>query len=51
MRSTPAAACEIEDNIEPMDLRRKRALIEYVERYKRQEEDHPLRFGLSQRTT
>ena len=43
MRSTPTAACEIEANIEPMDHRRKRALLESVERYKRQEEDHPLR--------
>ena len=43
MRSTPTAACEIEANIEPMDHRRKRALLESVERYKRQEKDHPLR--------
>ena len=43
MRTTPTAACEIEANIEPMDLRRKRALLESVERYKRQDEGHPLR--------
>ena len=43
MRTTPTAACEIEANIEPMDHRRNRALIESVERYRRQEEDHPNR--------
>ena len=43
MRTTPTAACEIEANIEPMDHRRIRALIESVERYRRQEEDHPNR--------
>ena len=43
MRTTPTAACEIEANIEPMDLRRNRALIETVERFRRQEEDHPTR--------
>ena len=39
----PAAACEIEAHIEPKDLRRKRALLEPVERCKRQEEDQPHR--------
>ena len=43
MRSTPIAACEIEANIEPLDLRRKRAVLDGVERYKRFELDHPNR--------
>ena len=43
MRSTPIAACEIDANIEPMDLRRERSLLEGVERYRRLEEDHPNR--------
>ena len=43
MRSTPTAACEIEADIEPMDLRRTRALVETVERFKRQDKDHPNR--------
>ena len=43
MRSTPAAACEIEADIEPLDIRRSRALTETVERYKRLEKDHPNR--------
>ena len=43
MRSTPTAACEIEANVEPLDLRRKRVLTEAVERYKRQPVDHPNR--------
>ena len=43
MRSTPTAACEIEANIEPLDLHRERAVLESVERYKRLEEGHPNR--------
>ena len=43
MRSTPTAACEIEANVEPLDLRRERVLTEAVERYKRQPVDHPNR--------
>ena len=43
MRSTPIAACEIEANIEPLDIRRSRAVIEAVERYHRAEPDHPNR--------
>jgi ribonuclease HI len=43
MRSTPTAACEIEANLEPLDLRRNRALLETVERYRRQPQDHPNR--------
>ena len=43
MRSTPTAACEIEANIEPLDIRRKRTLIEATERYHRAEPNHPNR--------
>ena len=38
--TTPTAACEIDANIKPRDLTRKRSLIETVERYRRQEPDH-----------
>lgn len=41
MRSTPTAACEIDSNIEPLQLRRNRAALEAVERYRRLENDHP----------
>ena len=41
MRSTPSAACEIDANVEPLDLRRERAVLESVERYKRMDESHP----------
>ena len=37
MRSTPTAACEIDANIEPLDIRRNRSLVEAVERYHRAE--------------
>ena len=43
MRSTPTAACEIDANLEPLDLRRERAALECIERYRRLEEDHPNR--------
>ena len=43
MRSTPIAACEIEANLEPLDIRRNRSAIEAVERYHRAEPDHPNR--------
>ena len=43
MRSTPSAACEIDANIEPLDLRREKAVLECVERYKRLDERHPNR--------
>ena len=43
MRSTPTAACEIDANLEPLDLRRERAALESIERYRRLEEDHPNR--------
>ena len=35
MKSTPIAACEIDSNIEPLNLRREAAALEMVERYKR----------------
>ena len=43
MRSTPTAACEIDANIEPLDLRREKSLLESVERYRRLDENHPNR--------
>ena len=43
IRTTPTAACEIDANIKPRDLTRKRSLIETVERYRRQEPDDPNR--------
>ena len=39
MRTTPTAACKID--IEPLKLRRNRATIAAVERYKRLEDNHP----------
>ena len=41
MISTHTAACEIDNNIEPLQLRRNRAALEAVERYRRLEKDHP----------
>ena len=41
MKTTPIAACEIEANIGPRDLRRERTLLESVERYRREETNHP----------
>ncbi|MCG8431297.1 MAG: hypothetical protein MJA29_09010, partial [Candidatus Omnitrophica bacterium] len=43
MRSTPTAACEIDANVEPLDIRRKRALLDCVERYRRLDKSHPNR--------
>ena len=43
LRSTPTAACEIDCNIEPLQLRREKSVLESVERYKRQEVNHPNR--------
>ena len=43
IRTTPTAACEIDANIKLRDLTRKRYLIETVERFRRQEPDHPNR--------
>ena len=43
MRSTPTAACEIDARVEPLDLRREKAVLESVERYKRLDSDDPNR--------
>ena len=43
MRSTPTAACEIDARVEPLDLRRERAVMESVERYRRLDSDNPNR--------
>ena len=43
MRSTPIAACEIDCNIEPLELRREAAVLEMVERYRRAEAPTPNR--------
>ena len=41
MKSTPIAACEIDSNIEPLNLRRESSVIEMVERYRRCDKDNP----------
>ena len=41
MRSSPTAACEISANIEPLELRRKKAALELYERALRMEPKHP----------
>ena len=43
MRTSPTAACEIDARVEPLDLRRERAIVESTERYKRLDSDHPNR--------
>ena len=43
MKSTPSAACEIDANIEPLEMRRKKAALEIYERSKRLETTHPNR--------
>ena len=43
MRSTPIAACEIDANINPLDIRRNQTLVEASERYLRAEPNHPNR--------
>lgn len=43
MRTSPTAACEIDARVEPLDLRRERAVVESIERYRRFEHDHPNR--------
>ena len=43
MRSTPTAALEIDANVEPLALRRERALLQSVERYRRFDKSHPNR--------
>ena len=41
LKSTPTAACEVHTNVEPMRLRREAAVVETLERYHRQSDDHP----------
>ena len=43
MRSSPTAACEISANVEPLELRRKKAALELYERAKRMDPKHPCR--------
>jgi ribonuclease HI len=43
MRSTPTAACQIDANVEPLDLRRNKSLLEAIERYRRADQGHPNR--------
>ena len=43
MRSSPIAACEVDSNIEPLNLRREAAVVEMVERYRRCDKDNPNR--------
>ena len=41
MRSTPTAGCHIHTNVQPLGLRREAAVLEMVERYRREDDDHP----------
>ena len=43
LKSTPTNTCEIHTDIEPMRLRREAAVVETIERYKRQDKGHPNR--------
>ena len=43
IRSSPTAACEISANVEPLELRRKKAALDLYERAKRMEPSHPCR--------
>ena len=43
MKSASTAACEIHTNVEPIRIRREAAVVETIERYKRQETNHPNR--------
>ena len=43
LRSTPSSACEIDANIEPLNIRRDRCAALTLERIKRMEEDNPCR--------
>ena len=39
MKSSPIAACEIDSNIEPLNLRREASVVEMVERYRRSDKE------------
>ena len=41
MKSSPTSACEIDSNVEPLEMRRKKAALELHERSKRLENNHP----------
>ena len=41
LRSTPASACEIDANVEPLNIRRERSAALTLERFKRMDEDNP----------
>ena len=41
MKSTSTAACHIHTNVQPLGLRREAAVLEMVERYRREDDDHP----------
>ena len=41
LRTTPTSACEIDANVEPLNLRRERSAALTLERFKRLEEDNP----------
>ena len=41
MKSAPISACEIDSNIEPLNLRREAAALEMVERYRRSDKENP----------
>ena len=41
MKSSPTSACEIDSNVEPLEIRRKKAALEIHERSKRLEKTHP----------
>lgn len=48
MKSSPIAACEIDSNIEPLNLRREATVVEMVERYRRNDKDDPNRKDIEQ---
>ena len=41
MKSTPTEACEIDGNVEPLNMRRDPSVLEMFERYKRNDDEHP----------
>ena len=43
LKSTPSSACEIDSNIEPLNLRRERSAALTLERYRRMEPENPCR--------
>ena len=43
MRSSPTSACEVTANVQPLELRRRKAALDLYERAKRMEKNHPCR--------